>query len=700
MANMLGRLGVVLGLDSAEFVRGIDGAQRKLGEFVQKTEDAGRKGVVALAAMATAALAFADEVYDVAKANDIAIETILNLQKALATSGGSAENAGRLISSFTAFVDKAATGSDEAQKAFARAGISLRDLGKMSTDELFKKAVAGIAAIEDPLTRNAKAMEVFGKAAKGVDFVDFNEGLQKTDALTRQNAEGIKQAAEMVDKLKTAFLNLTATTASKLGPVLKETNDYLDNLFQKSNIVGDALKVVFQTVAVVGINVVYVLKTMYGEVEAMINYVKILSTEGLDAANKANEEYVKRTIKQREELDQAVRRILGIGNRNEENDPRRNDKKKEAPTGRTIEESAASINEANKIREDWLKRVNKSIAENKKLAEEAYKLTWLEIEVDRKRLEKEEAFQHLKDQNLISLQQSRRLQGQQLDMDKAMLLLQTQYKNLRSEEVKYAQDVMTIRAQYAEQEYQIAKFMEMDEDKKTEALEENNKLRDRAIAQAREALYITRESREGTMADGFTKGFDEFVRDMPTRMEMGKTAFNSLVNSMDTALRRFVQTGKLNFKDLVRSMIQELIYLESKAKMMDMFKSLKSGGGGGGIMDMLGGLFGGGGGMGGPANFDPFNMIAFADGGSPPVGQASLVGERGPELFVPRTAGTIIPNNQLSSMGGGSTINYNGPYIASMNAIDTQSGTQFLAKNKNTIWAAYQSANRGVPVSR
>ena len=124
-------------------------------------------------------------------------------------------------------------------------------------------------------------------------------------------------------------------------------------------------------------------------------------------------------------------------------------------------------------------------------------------------------------------------------------------------------------------------------------------------------------------------------------------------------------------------------------------------GGSDGIGGMIKSLFGGGGGggMGGPANFDPFNMIAFADGGNPPVGQASLVGERGPELFVPSTAGTIIPNHQLAGIGG-QTINYNGTYIANMSAIDTQSGTQFLAKNKNTIWAAYQSANRGVPVSR
>ena len=45
---------------------------------------------------------------------------------------------------------------------------------------------------------------------------------------------------------------------------------------------------------------------------------------------------------------------------------------------------------------------------------------------------------------------------------------------------------------------------------------------------------------------------------------------------------------------------------------------------------------------------------SFANGGNPPIGKASLVGEKGPELFVPRSAGTIIPNNAL---GGGTTTN-------------------------------------------
>ncbi len=47
------------------------------------------------------------------------------------------------------------------------------------------------------------------------------------------------------------------------------------------------------------------------------------------------------------------------------------------------------------------------------------------------------------------------------------------------------------------------------------------------------------------------------------------------------------------------------------------------------------------------------NLSGFANGGRPPVGKPSIVGERGPELFVPNTSGTIVPNNKLG--GGGAT---------------------------------------------
>jgi len=46
----------------------------------------------------------------------------------------------------------------------------------------------------------------------------------------------------------------------------------------------------------------------------------------------------------------------------------------------------------------------------------------------------------------------------------------------------------------------------------------------------------------------------------------------------------------------------------------------------------------------------------FANGGRPPVGRPSIVGERGPELFVPRTSGTIVPNNKLGGSNNTSVV--------------------------------------------
>ena len=63
----------------------------------------------------------------------------------------------------------------------------------------------------------------------------------------------------------------------------------------------------------------------------------------------------------------------------------------------------------------------------------------------------------------------------------------------------------------------------------------------------------------------------------------------------------------------------------------------------------------------------------FANGGRPPVGRASIVGERGPELFVPDRAGTIIPNNQL---GGGTSIVVNVDASGSSVEGDEEEGRQ------------------------
>ena len=50
---------------------------------------------------------------------------------------------------------------------------------------------------------------------------------------------------------------------------------------------------------------------------------------------------------------------------------------------------------------------------------------------------------------------------------------------------------------------------------------------------------------------------------------------------------------------------------------------------------------------------DPVNINNYANGGRPPKGRPSIVGERGPELFVPDSAGTVVPNH---AMGGANIV--------------------------------------------
>ena len=83
-----------------------------------------------------------------------------------------------------------------------------------------------------------------------------------------------------------------------------------------------------------------------------------------------------------------------------------------------------------------------------------------------------------------------------------------------------------------------------------------------------------------------------------------------------------------------------------------------SGGGGKGIGGFIGSVLGG----------------LFAEGGNPPVGKPSIVGEQGAEVFVPRTAGTIIPNDQI---GGSVVVNVSVDASGSAISGSDQKGNQF-----------------------
>lgn len=613
MANMLARLGVVLGLDSAEFVKGIASAQKEMAQFAQKAEVYGKVGATAFVSMTIAAMKYADEISDTAKANDVAIDTIVKLSDALSQNGGEAKNAGKLLSSFTAFVDNAAQGSFQAQQSFQKTGVSLKDLAKMSTEDLFQKTIQGIAAIEDPLTRAAKGMEIFGKAGKGVDFVGLAESMAEVSRLTDQQVQSIKDAGDAWDKLAERSHQAMLTFTAFIGTPMLKMVEYLDELPKYLNQATIAWEHMGDTIAFVnGMSAAVIMRDFESLKRIAENYKKIKADIAFGAMDFGRGEGWEEKEKAK---DTTTKRIIKPG----------------------VDKEAEAIQHTlNKLKE-------------KQAAEQ------LSYETKQKMFEIDQA-------------------------GRFML----------KEDVTLAKEIYEINAKKKVMIDEINRTEKISPKQKEELVKAENDIADAAERQARARAEISRFDRTKTFGQGFTGAMEKFFREAPNQMELGGKAFESVVGNMDAALTNFVRTGKLSFSDLTRSIIQDLIAIQMRSQMMSMFKGLFS-------MSNVGGVTG-------PDNIDiggGWSPAGKAGGGDVAGGMPYYVGERGPELFVPNGNGTIVPSDTLAgAMGGGQAINYNGPYIANMSAIDTQSALQFLSKNKQGVWAANQSAQRSLPASR
>jgi lambda family phage tail tape measure protein len=747
MAN-IARLGVALGLNSAEFVSGIEAAGKKLEQFANKAATYGKVGATAFLALTTAAMAYADEIADVAKGNDVAIDSVIKLQNALANSGGSAESAGKLLSSFTKFVDDAAGGSFEAQQKLEKMGLSLKDIGNLSTDTLFQKTIKGLAAIEDPLTRSAKGMEAFGKAGKGVDWVGVAEGMANGAEASKKQAEAVEAAAAAFDTLKQMGRDFNLMLVESLGPSLKLTLEYIKDLKGESNFLGAAFKIVFQTIVVLGSDLQFIFKGISDEISHTIENIKILTTEGIKAAAAANEAYDKRRQQARADLDLFQARIMGTDQYQGKgfDDPRI--VKPETGGGRTVkpgvdteakkyadmlrqkgfeldkaqlasEFSIANrfLNEQQKIETEYkrktaeadLERKHRDAAEENKFAsknwtilqEKLFVITQeyeekkkslairnmveeakLQIDMAEESAKAYSALNEFYSQGNTAIREKQDLENTTLDRAQEMFKLEQKGRHLKAEDLQQEKEILQQIWKWTDAVSAINAMQNLDSLSRAEALAREEQFHKKALENIVERGRILKEQKSGTFQEGFMSKMNTFGSDMETSFETGRKAFDSLMGGMTKALDDFVTTGKLNFADFAKAIIKDMLAIQLRAAATNLFSMLAK------------------------EIFSPSISLAGsfagprADGGPVQNNSTYLVGERGPELFVPRSSGSIVPNHMLGGSQQAPTINYNGPYIASMSAIDTQSGLQFLAKNKQSVWSAYQSANRSIPMSR
>ncbi|MFA5990262.1 MAG: tail tape measure protein [Sphingomonas sp.] len=144
---------------------------------------------------------------------------------------------------------------------------------------------------------------------------------------------------------------------------------------------------------------------------------------------------------------------------------------------------------------------------------------------------------------------------------------------------------------------------------------------------------------------------------------------------IENALLGAVRTGKFSFDDLRKTALSVLSEIASTAIRtgFDVLAGGDGSGGGGGLGGLLSRLFGGAPGR--------------ATGGPVSPGRAYVVGERGPELFVPTTSGQIA----TTAPGGGRDVRV----AISINANGGE-GARALAQSSRQVARAVKAAIDGV----
>ena len=204
-------------------------------------------------------------------------------------------------------------------------------------------------------------------------------------------------------------------------------------------------------------------------------------------------------------------------------------------------------------------------------------------------------------------------------------------------------------------------------EEQAQQLERNADAKDALNRRDQEAVNRAKRERQDPDA-GAARAVREY------REELGNMgdAMNGLVGgslrNLEDGLTDLFTKGKFDAKSFIDTLIREFVRLQVVKPMMAGLLGGGAGGAGsgglGGFAGMLGSFLGSGSvnaaggfagaGFGSGAGFGNMDLGGFfAAGGDPPVGKASVVGERGPELFVPKSAGTIVPNG---AMGGNQSI--------------------------------------------
>ena len=241
----------------------------------------------------------------------------------------------------------------------------------------------------------------------------------------------------------------------------------------------------------------------------------------------------------------------------------------------------------------------------------------------------------------------------------------------------------------------------------------------RETTKARLEETVVTASPLGDKGDGENTFFENFKKGLEAVKNDSKLTFGDITRTVEINTQAWsdafgdaILDGKAGFKDfrdfavsaindIVREMFKAIVIAPFVQGLTSAIGGFFTGGTG-----LLSGLVGGAATAGGGAipgtSLGTFSISppGRADGGDLNKGQTAIVGERGPEVFTPDVAGTIIPNNKL---GGGSVVNLTQNFNMSPGLEETvqakiEEAAPFIAQQAQT--AVFQAIEKGGGASR
>lgn len=265
------------------------------------------------------------------------------------------------------------------------------------------------------------------------------------------------------------------------------------------------------------------------------------------------------------------------------------------------------------------------------------------------------------------------LYGDELQKQTAQIELQRQLRQIQYDTDKKLFELEKQKTQLGEENFEREKrqILELAELRKQTAIANaNTQAQTKAAQDAAQTDFVT----------GWNTALDDYIKNTQNKAEQAKQLFTTFTKGIEDAFVNFAKTGKLSFRDLINSMVEEILRSQIQNLIKSIFSPMTGGAGGGGIFGtILSSIFGGG----------------RANGGPVANNKSYLIGEKGPELFVPKTAGTVVPNDMLGGGGGKQVINN---YITNqISALDSKSVAQLFAENRKTLLGTVQMAQRELP---